>query len=78
MTGTIVIDMKDKGARMMLQTIAVKAHLKMLSIGMKNSRMTGTQVLSMAASITGKAYKRGQYATALSDVQAIIDAAKAA
>jgi len=61
---------------MMLQAISIKAHLKMLSLGMKNSRMTGTEVLNVASTITGKPYKRGQYETALKDVQAHIDAAK--
>lgn len=57
-----------------VQAIFLKGHLKLLSLGMKNSRFTGRQMLDKAEAITGKTYKRGQYDVAVQDLQALIDA----
>ena len=56
-----------------IQAIFVRAHLRMLAAGMKNSRMSGTKILKAASALTGHSYKRGQYAIALEDLQRIID-----
>ena len=52
--------------------ILLKAHLKLLSVGMKHSRMSGKDVLAKASAVTGVAYKRGQYALALADLNTFI------
>ena len=52
--------------------IWLKPHLKLMSVGMKHSRMSGKDVLSKASAITGVAYKRGQYDLALKDLIAFI------
>ena len=56
-----------------IQAIFLKNHLRMLSRGFNNSRMSGLQILKLASNITGNNYKRGQYDSAISDLQAIID-----
>lgn len=55
-----------------VQAIFLKSHLKLMSVGMKHSRMSGKDVLSKASAITGVAYKRGQYDLALKDLTAFI------
>jgi len=40
----------------------LRGHLKMLDAGMKNSRMSGKEILGKASELTGNKYKRGQYA----------------
>jgi hypothetical protein len=50
--------------------IFIKAHLKMLALGMKNSQYSGLAILKKASAITGKPYKRGQYEAALKDISA--------
>lgn len=57
-----------------VQAVFFKGHLKLMSLGMKNSTMTGRQMLDKAEAITGKTYKRGQYDVAVQDLQALIDA----
>lgn len=52
--------------------VMLKPHLKLMSVGMKHSRMSGKDVLSKASAITGVAYKRGQYDLALKDLTAFI------
>ena len=54
------------------QAAVIRGHLRLLIAGMKNSRMSGTQVLDAASSITGTKYKRGQYKAALDDIQRFI------
>jgi hypothetical protein len=54
-----------------VQAIFLKAHLKMLSIGLKG-RNSGTKILAAASKITGTAYKRGQYTAALQDIEALL------
>jgi hypothetical protein len=56
-----------------IQAIFIRAHLRMLAAGMKNSRLSGTQILKAVSSITGHVYKRGQYAIALEDLNRIIN-----
>ena len=58
----------ENPARPEAQAIFLKGHLKMLSLGMKNSRISGTQMLKLATNITGVKYKRGQYKEAIKDL----------
>ena len=51
--------------------IFLKAHLKMMSLGMKNSRLSGKHLLGLASQHTNKTYKRGQYVLALRDLEAM-------
>ena len=53
-----------------VQAIFLKAHLKMLSIGLKG-RNSGITILAAASKNTGTAYKRGQYTAALQDIEAL-------
>lgn len=53
------------------QAALIKSHLKLLSKGLKHSRMSGTQVLRAASAITNKPYKRGQYDAALYDIEVL-------
>lgn len=59
-----------------VQAVFLKSHLNMMKAGMRNSRITPTQMLAKASAITGIAYKRGQYEKAVNDLQAIIDASR--
>jgi hypothetical protein len=52
----------------MVQARFLLAHLSLLSKGLKNSRMTGTQVLARVSALTGRTYKRGQYKLATEDL----------
>mgnify|MGYP001194918490 CR=1 FL=1 len=54
-----------------VQAIFLKGHLKLLALGMKNSRMSGKQILEAASRLTGNKYKRGQYKQALEDLATI-------
>jgi hypothetical protein len=54
------------------QAILLKGHLKLLSLGMKNSRMSGKDLLARASAITHVEYKRGQYDLAVADLVAFI------
>ena len=54
-----------------VQAVFLKGHLKLLSVGMKNSRMSGKDILNAATKITGNKYKRGQYTLALEDLERI-------
>ena len=69
---TITIENPAADAR--FQAVMLRAHLRLLAAGLKNSRVSGTDVLRLAGRLTGTAYKRGQYAVALRDLQLIIDA----
>lgn len=57
-----------------VQAVFLKGHLKLMSLGMKNSHYSGRGLLDKAEAITGKTYKRGQYDVAVQDLQALIDA----
>jgi hypothetical protein len=51
----------------------LRGHLKMLDAGMKNSRMSGKEILGKASELTGNKYKRGQYAIAIADLNNLIE-----
>ena len=53
--------------------VMLRGHLKMLDAGMKNSRLSGTKILAGASKLTGKKYKRGQYAIAIADLNNLIE-----
>ena len=55
-----------------IAALFLRAHLKLLAAGMKNSRFSGTQILAKASEVTGRAYKRGQYQVAIEDLNNII------
>jgi hypothetical protein len=55
-----------------IRAVFIKAHLKMLSVGMTNSQYSGLAILKKASAITGKPYKRGQYEAALKDISALV------
>jgi hypothetical protein len=57
---------------LVLAAIFLKAHLKMLDAGMKNSKHSGLTILKKASAITGKPYKRAQYKAALDDIVTFI------
>lgn len=57
----------DPGSSL-VQAIFLRAHLGLLAKGMKNSRMTGTQILLAVTAVTGRTYKRGQYQAAIDDL----------
>jgi len=60
-----------------IAAVFLRAHLKMLEAGMKNSRLSGTQILAKASEVTGRSYKRGQYQKAIDDLNLIINGEKA-
>lgn len=66
---TTITDTRD----VRIQAIFLRAHLRMLAAGMKNSHVSGTKILEAASKLTGHIYKRGQYAIALEDLQRIIN-----
>tara|TARA_R100000742_G_C4276188_1_gene97099 strand:- start:1161 stop:1370 length:210 start_codon:yes stop_codon:yes gene_type:complete len=51
-----------------IQATFLISHLKLMQIGMKNSRLSGTKMLELATNITGNKYKRGQYIQAIADL----------
>ena len=55
------------------QAILLKSHLKLLKLGMKHSKLSGTEILSRASVITGKSYKRAQYAIAIADLNTYLE-----
>lgn len=55
-----------------MTAVFLKGHLKMMAVGMKNSRISGAQMLAKATQITGTTYKRGQYDRAVGDLQTLI------
>jgi hypothetical protein len=59
-----------------VQAAVIKAHLKMVKVGLMPSKgMTKTKLLKKASDITGVKYKRGQYDEAIFDLQKIVDVA---
>jgi len=62
---------EDPSAQRMMAAF-LRAHLKLLAAGMKNSQLSGTQILAKASKVTGRAYKRGQYNLAINDLNNII------
>jgi hypothetical protein len=62
----------ENPGRAKVQAIFLRAHLRLLAAGMKNSQLSGTQILAKAGQITGNTYKRGQYEQALADLTTYI------
>ena len=52
----------------MVQAKFLKIHLKMMAKGLKHSKMSGTTLLGKVSALTGRTYKRGQYQTAIDDL----------
>lgn len=55
--------------------VVLRGHLRLLAVGMRNSRFSGTDILKRAGAITGAAYKRGQYSRAIADLTNFIEGA---
>jgi hypothetical protein len=50
-----------------------RAHLRLISVGMTPPRgVRKVDVLNMAANLTGKPYKRGEYKAAIADLTAFL------
>jgi hypothetical protein len=56
----------------MMTAIFLKGHLKLMAVGMSNSRVSKTEMLKKATDITGKVYKRTEAQRAFDDVAALI------
>jgi hypothetical protein len=52
----------------MVQALFLKQHLKLMSKGLRHSKMSGTALLGKVSALTGRTYKRGQYLQALNDL----------
>lgn len=65
------IDMQDDAARKHLRARTIIGHLKLHQAGMRHSQMTARQILDAATSMTGIAYKRGQYGLAIDHLEEI-------
>lgn len=52
----------------LVQAKFLKIHLKLMAKGLKHSRMSGTALLGKVSALTGRTYKRGQYQTAIDDL----------
>lgn len=52
--------------------IVLRGHLKLLAVGLKNSRFSGTEILAKVTAITGTSYKRGQYRLAIEEINRLI------
>lgn len=55
-----------------VQAIFLRSHLKLMAAGLKNSRISGTQMLAKATALTGRKYNRGQYHLAIQDLETAI------
>ncbi len=58
------------------QAVIIRGHCRLMAVGMTHSRLTKTQILAMAGSITGVTYKRGQHSVAATDLTTMIDRGK--
>lgn len=67
----------ENPARPEVQAAFIKSHLKLMAIGMKNSRFSKTDMLAKASAITGKKYSTRKIGDAIADLQKIVDAATA-
>jgi hypothetical protein len=65
---TTIIDTTGKR----LQAVFLRGHLRLLAAGLKNSQLSGRDILAKASAVTGRTYKRGQYQTAIDDLNVII------
>lgn len=63
-----VVDMNVPGNKDRVTAIVLKGHVSLLESGLKNSKMSGTKILKAVTNLTGKTYKRGQYAAAKADL----------
>jgi hypothetical protein len=52
----------------LVQAKFLRIHLKLMAKGLKHSRMSGTTLLGKVSALTGRTYKRGQYQTAIDDL----------
>lgn len=52
----------------LVQAKFLKIHLKLMAKGLKHSKMSGTTLLGKVSALTGRTYKRGQYQTAIDDL----------
>lgn len=60
-----------------IQAIFVRGHLRCVAAGMQpRAPMTRGGLLDLAASLTGKGYKRGEYQAAIDDLTTFINSAK--
>ena len=57
-----------------IAAVFLRAHLRMLATGMRNSQLSGSAILRKASAVTGNTYKRGQYAQAVEDLNAMLNA----
>lgn len=62
----------ENPARPEIQLVFLRAHLRLLAVGMKNSRLSGTELLRKVSAITGRAYRRGEYQIAIEDCNQIL------
>ena len=53
--------------------IVLRGHLKLLAVGLKNSRLSGTEILAKVTAITGTSYKRGQYRRAIAEINELLE-----
>lgn len=60
-----------------VQSLFLRAHLKLALKGLSHSRLTKTALLLKASALTGKPYKRGQYQQAIDDLSALIPSSEA-
>lgn len=58
------------------RAVFIRAHLRMLAAGMKNSQISGEEILARATGLTKKKYRRREYQTAIRDLTEIIEGAK--
>lgn len=52
--------------------LTLRGHLNLMSKGMRHSRLTPTKALSAASAVTGKKYKRGDFASAIADINQLV------
>jgi hypothetical protein len=64
--GTLIFRGKD--AIRLRRAAELRSLLLLFKRGLRSQRMSGTQALAIAARITGKKYKRGQYDLARTDL----------
>jgi hypothetical protein len=65
---------ENPGASNRFAAVMLRAHVRMLAAGMRNSQLSGTAILRKVTEVTGNRYKRGQYQAALADLNAMLDA----
>ena len=56
-----------------VQAIFLRAHLRMLQAGMRNSRFRVSDLMARAGELTGKVYNRRAYAVAIEDLTLLIN-----